>query len=541
MTFLPIVERELRVASRRRGTYLGRALLAFLIIGIGVCIFCMTLEADRSEAGPILFRSLSGVLLAYALFYGARSTADCLSSEKREGTLGLLFLTDLKGYDVVLGKITASSLGGFYGLLGVFPVLAVPLLMGGITQGEFWRMVIVLIVTFLFSLTVGIFASAVFRETRSAMSASFLLTITPSILLPGVGAIILANTNGRTFVRDWFLASPGYPFALSFDRFYITEWQNFWTSLAIIHALTWLFVILASCIIPRVWQDRPAQSANPGLRELWRRGRYGTSAQRAALRQRLLHINAFFWLACRDRRKRRRVWYFLAFMTGWWIWGRIQFGGDWDIAAVSLAAAFLLNAAFKTWVAFESSERLAEDRNGGALELLLSTRLTVRDIVRGQRLALFRIFLAPALVVFIVEIYLMWVCLLPFRGDSEFRTVLLTWLAGFLMMAADIVALFWVSMHAAMSTRRPQQAASIAMLRVLALPWVLVGLAQTVIALGAYMEFWPEPGFLLYLFLWVFFGLIFDLLFGVRSRWILLTQFRELPARNMLRRRTHSG
>src|SRR6185295_7721793 len=101
MTFLPIVARELRVASRRRMTFWGRMLLSSLAIVIGICTFCANLGEDQSEAGPVIFRWLAGAMLLYATFYGARSTADSLSAEKRDGTLGLLFLTDLKGYDIV--------------------------------------------------------------------------------------------------------------------------------------------------------------------------------------------------------------------------------------------------------------------------------------------------------------------------------------------------------------------------------------------------------------------------------------------------------
>ena len=45
----------------------------------------------------------------YCLLEGTRLAADCRGEEKREGTLGLLFLTDLQGYDVVLGKYLATS------------------------------------------------------------------------------------------------------------------------------------------------------------------------------------------------------------------------------------------------------------------------------------------------------------------------------------------------------------------------------------------------------------------------------------------------
>src|SRR5215510_1237525 len=157
MTFLPVVERELRAASRRRQTYWRRSLAALFTILICVWVWLFfggTIEHERAQA---LFYTISGLTFAYSLLSGAGATADCLSEEKRDGTLGLLFLTDLKGYDVVLGKLTATSVDSFYRLLAVFPVLAIPLLMGGLTGGEFWRMVLVLVNTLFFSLAAGVF------------------------------------------------------------------------------------------------------------------------------------------------------------------------------------------------------------------------------------------------------------------------------------------------------------------------------------------------------------------------------------------------
>src|SRR6185369_11363920 len=97
-------------------------------------------QADRAKA---IFGALTGTAVLYAFVAGMRDTADCLSWEKREGTLGLLFLTDLKGYDVVLGKLAAHSLNAFYSVVAVLPMLAIPLLMGGITLGEVGRTALV--------------------------------------------------------------------------------------------------------------------------------------------------------------------------------------------------------------------------------------------------------------------------------------------------------------------------------------------------------------------------------------------------------------
>ena len=179
MTFLPIVERELRVAARRHSTFWVRLVLALAAIGIGFFLYLAHAQMPAPTLGKEIFGGLGALALAYCLASGRRSTADCLSEEKREGTLGLLFLTDLKGYDVVLGKLAATSVSAFYGLLAVLPVMAIPLLMGGVTNGEFWRTVVVLVNTFLFSLTIGVFASVLSRDARQAMGLNLLLPAGP--------------------------------------------------------------------------------------------------------------------------------------------------------------------------------------------------------------------------------------------------------------------------------------------------------------------------------------------------------------------------
>src|SRR5215218_10324067 len=166
MTFLPIVERELRVAARRRTTYWLRSAIALGAIIIGVCVDLSYHNRPPREFGQSLFQILSMLSLLYSLVAGVRSTADCLSEEKREGTLGLLFLTDLKGYDIVSGKLVANSVNTFYGLLSAFPVLAISLLMGGVTSGEFWRVTLVATNLLFFSLSIGMFASSICRDER---------------------------------------------------------------------------------------------------------------------------------------------------------------------------------------------------------------------------------------------------------------------------------------------------------------------------------------------------------------------------------------
>src|SRR5580692_7005526 len=164
MTFLPIVERELRVASRRLGTFWSRLGVASLAILIGASIFLVNFGAAPATIGKYIFIGLAILSFLYCLFSGRRFTADCLGEEKREGTLGLLFLTDLKGHDVVLGKLVATSVNAFYGMLALLPMLAIPFIVGGVTQAEMLRVVLVSINLLFFFLSIGLFVSAVCRR-----------------------------------------------------------------------------------------------------------------------------------------------------------------------------------------------------------------------------------------------------------------------------------------------------------------------------------------------------------------------------------------
>ena len=90
------------MAARKRSTFWLRsaAALTALLIGSG-CMILNVLQGTRTFAmGSVLFSVLTWMCLVTGLCAGLFFTSDCLSEEKREGTLGLLFLTDLRGYDV---------------------------------------------------------------------------------------------------------------------------------------------------------------------------------------------------------------------------------------------------------------------------------------------------------------------------------------------------------------------------------------------------------------------------------------------------------
>jgi ABC-type transport system involved in multi-copper enzyme maturation permease subunit len=229
MTFLPIVERELRVATRTRFTYWLRVVAAAVALIFGGGYFLLMTVTPFAGAGFTLggplFAILTWMCFAATLSAGLFFTSDCLSEEKREGTLGFLFLTDLRGYDVVLGKLFVTSLRCAFALLAVFPILAVTLLLGGVEPAQFWKAMLALLNAMFFSLATGMFVSSLSRDGQKALAATLVLLAGWTFLGPALDSM-MAAINGRPERSVFGLSSPARAFQSAND------WRGgFWRAL----------------------------------------------------------------------------------------------------------------------------------------------------------------------------------------------------------------------------------------------------------------------------------------------------------------------
>jgi ABC-type transport system involved in cytochrome c biogenesis permease component len=526
MKFLPIVARELRVASRRHGTYWVRTGAATAVMVLGTFVFVMWYRSSPEDTALALFGIMTGGAVLYALLSGVFSTADCLSEEKREGTLGLLFLTDLKGYDVVLGKLAASSLYAFYGVLAVVPISAIPLLLGGVTPGEFGRMALLAANTLFFSLTIGLGVSSMSRSARRAIAMTFVVLLFFAALLPLCeGLIEEFGTRTSLSIPCLLWPSPGTSFAYAFDVKYKKSASEFWISMAVIHGLGWFFLAAACVAAPRTWKDKPAGAQIRRWREALHAWSYGNPTERAVFRRRLLNKNPFFWLAARARLKPAYAWGILGLIAGGWLWGLAKYPRDWLDGPMFVVTGFVLNLLMKGLVAGESGRQLAEDRKLGSLELLLSTPLTVQDIMRGQMLALKRQFLGPLIVVLLCFLVFMFAMLPQTSSADERAFCVCFWLAVIVMLVADCVALAWIGLWQALTARNPNRITGRNLGRVVVLPWIGMAFVALLAALRAMFR-GREPSWSELLLAWVVLGLAADIGFGGWARYCLATKFR---------------
>jgi len=389
MTTLPIVDRELRTASRRRGTYWLRTVMA--AFGLLACLqwFVGGITATNPAAiGLGAFRMLA--LLGLVMAMGAPIvTADCISSERREGTLGLLFLTALKSRDVVLGKFAVTGLVALYALLGFAPVLMLPLMIGGVTAGEVVRMAFVLVNLLFLSLAVGMFVSVRARTRHGAILGAFAL-----LAAIAFGPMMLQGLTFSRLTLAFGTFSPLTAYFSALDAAYVPAPLSFWTSLVIGHGLGWLLVVLATFTLHHNWQavftvraanaaaTRPRRLVAPARVVMWHREnskRAFAPVARALLR--MPGQRAMAWFAA-----------FISLLGSVWN-GFVmhQLGSVWAAASVSQVFSLASSALF----AFVAGRFLFESRRSGELELLLVTPVGARGILREQRLALLRLLIGP--------------------------------------------------------------------------------------------------------------------------------------------------
>lgn len=540
MTFLPIVHRELTEASRRRGTYWIRVGAAAVGLAIGGFVMLLTRRgAQPSQIGMYLFVPLAIASFLYTMLIGVFRTADCLSEEKREGTLGLLFLTDLKGYDIVVGKLAATSLNAFYGVLALFPVMAIPLLAGGVAIGDFKWVVTVSLNNLFFSLAVGMFCSAISRDERRAMVLAFLIVLFFAGGLPLFGALLCEWLHAWEYYPAFLIPSPGFDCFGAFEELRKQDkaFKLFETSVIFVHAMSWCLLAASCLIVPRTWQDKAATPGALRRRMFWHRLGHGSSEWRAAVRRRLLAINPFLWLAGRDRMKRFGVWGFLGLGVLIWAAGLLSRNkSDWTDSVAYFWTAIIAHTVLKIWLMTEAPRRFSADRQNGALELLLATPLPVKEIIRGQWLALERQFAAPMFLVLLVD----FVFVMAMRRESSYVWLLVVFMVVF---AADMVTLAWVGMWRGLNSRRSNRAAAGTMARILILPWVLFLLSFALIAVFGRVSSgtpaWFDEKFFYVLGLVIALGI--DLLFGLPARSRLLSEFRTVATTRFETRGRGSG
>jgi ABC-type Na+ efflux pump permease subunit len=409
LNFWPVVQRELREGARRPINHR----LRFWSVAVGTLLFWInvsTSERPAAQMGGWLFASLHTMLLGLILLIVPGLTADCIAREKREGTLGLLFLTPLSAVGIVAGKALAQGLRAFTLWLAALPLLTIPFLTGGVTWFDALSALSLEFCAAALCLAAGLLASSLARERNTAFVLAYLLAAFFLFLFAQVFVFALfAGWQGFASLRgeNWWDFIQG-TMPLLFGLIDIWGYAG-WSGLAVVSALLgklwallcwisppvtllvfYLIARFAAWRVERSWQDKISSPRHESLLR-----RYCTPLFLRRFRrkmQRTLDWNPIAWLQQYSWKARLGKWALcLAFLLAEYAGGNAS--GSYREATPPIL--LFIMAAIYTFVGVGG---FLEEKRSGALELILVTPLSVNKLIFGRVWGLWKQFLPAGLI-----------------------------------------------------------------------------------------------------------------------------------------------
>lgn len=208
----PIFSREVVTVPRRAGHFPARAALVGLLCILGITTWQATVGFARDATlgetasfGQLLFQIVAFVQLLLTLFFAALSAAGAVSQEKDRRTFVLLLLTDMRDYEIVLGKLLGALLPILSLLVISAPVLSLLLLLGGIEPEQVVQAVLVLLASAVAAGSLGGLIALWRDKTYQALALSVLFLVLYICLTQGLstfGPRLSAATDWQA-VQAW--------------------------------------------------------------------------------------------------------------------------------------------------------------------------------------------------------------------------------------------------------------------------------------------------------------------------------------------------
>jgi ABC-type transport system involved in multi-copper enzyme maturation permease subunit len=180
----PLFIREWLTVPRRSRHYVTRAAYLGGLWILGLTAWQATVGWTRSPTlgdtarfGGMLFQLYAVVQLTLVLFFSALSAASAVALEKDRRTFILLLVTDLRSYEIVLGKLFGSLLQIALFLAGVIPLLASLLLLGGVSFLQVMQTMLVLAATTIAAGSLGALVALWRDKTFQALALTVLFLV----------------------------------------------------------------------------------------------------------------------------------------------------------------------------------------------------------------------------------------------------------------------------------------------------------------------------------------------------------------------------
>ena len=392
---LPLLAKELNEQSARQRTYVIRFVYAGLLFGVVCGLFYGSFASGINTGeifgqGLLMFDGLISLQFWGIVLFLPAMACGALTYEKERDCLGLLLVTSLTPWDIILQKLLGRLIPVVTFLFLSFPLMAIAYSYGGVTENHLWTGILLLLLTCLQIGSLSVMCSAFFRTTSEAFVATYVILLVlcfccfPVTFLPWVydTATAVGPTGTVLYMIPMMLSIVAFLVLARISlvaRAFVPP-KN--VSLQFLHGLDRFFEgmnqMTGGVVLVKDSQKLPSDEAI-AWRETTKKS-LGTFRYLFRVLV-VLELPAFFLAASETRALRSASDALIGFL--YILWGV-------SVAFIAVQAAGLI-----------SSERLRQ-----TLDVLLTTPLSGREIVlqkfRGVRRLIF-VFLIPFLTIFFLS------------------------------------------------------------------------------------------------------------------------------------------
>jgi ABC-type transport system involved in multi-copper enzyme maturation permease subunit len=413
----PIFAREWLTVPRQPRHYVMRCAYLGLLWVLGLTAWQATIGWDRTATlgdtarfGIRLFQILTYVQLTLVLFFSALSAASTIAREKDRRTFVLLLMTDLRNYEIVLGKLFGSLLPIALLLLGMLPLLGLNLLLGGVAPDQLVQASLIMAGTAVAAGSLGGLVALWREKTFQALALTVLFLVLYECVIQAVGV-------APAMLAYWFPTSAGYlssdgivrvqaaldPFRALLSVLERSSGEGL--EIAAAYAFAGTMVLLS--VLLNVWAVLRLRVWNPSGEPVMQRERPGDEVEeidRARAHSapgpvRAVWANPILWREIRTRAYGRRPALIKAayavvlglicyYALGHLLYSSFVAGSEFVVpaqdryaATVGLVAIGVLSLLLAT---AQAATAITSERDTGALDLLLVTDLTPKEFIFGK-------------------------------------------------------------------------------------------------------------------------------------------------------------
>jgi ABC-type transport system involved in multi-copper enzyme maturation permease subunit len=335
---------------------------------------------DQARFGHLTLQVLLLTQLVLALFFSALSSASAVALEKDRRTFLLLLMTDLHDYEIVLGKCLGSLLAIGLLLAGSLPVLFLLYFMGGFSPSQVMQGMAVVAATALAAGSLGSLIALWREKTFQSLSLTVLCLV---LYLCVVRVLGFVGPEEWDDVQAWL--DPFLALREVLDPDASAPRHAIAPSLGCGMTMLGLAVFLQAWGIwkLRVWNPsgEPIQGSDsaPAATES------SSDIHASPGRRRIVWENPIAWREIRTRAYGRRpllvkTSYFIVLALICWFALGDASSRTWA-AALGLVPVVILSLLL---VSAQAVTAITSERDLGALDLLMVTRLTPREFLLGK-------------------------------------------------------------------------------------------------------------------------------------------------------------